>query len=83
MTDYVSRKNFLKLGVMALSALAVNPFPPTPDDSTHPSGILGRITREWLRVLKNPLASGEKPLTYLRRITLNLYYRVGWTSYSI
>lgn len=77
MTENVSRKNFLKLGVMALSALIVNPFPPTPDDSSHPSGILGRITRDTVSVFKEPTWPQGETIAYLRRDTLqNLYYSV-------
>ena len=71
----ISRKNFLKVGALALSALAANPFPPSPDDSSHPSGIIGRVTRDTVSVFKEPTWPQGETVGYLRRDTLeNLYY---------
>ena len=71
----ISRKNFLKLGALALSALAANPFPPSPDDSSHQSGIIGRVTRDTVSVFKEPTWPQGETVGYLRRDTLkNLYY---------
>ncbi len=38
MNKRVSRKDFLKLGALALTSLAANSFPPTADDAARPSG---------------------------------------------
>jgi lipoprotein-anchoring transpeptidase ErfK/SrfK len=75
MQNQISRRSFLKLGGVALSALAVNPFPPIPDDSSHPSGILGRVTRDTVSVFKEPTWPQGETIAYLRRDSLeNLYY---------
>jgi len=75
MSKRISRKNFLKLGALALSALAANPFPPSPDDSSNPSGVIGRVTHDTVSIFKEPTWPQGETVGYLRRDTLeNLYY---------
>ena len=75
MVERISRKSFLKLGVLALSTLAANPFPTSPDDSSRPSGTIGRITKDTVSVFKEPTWPKGETVGYLRRDTLeNLYY---------
>jgi len=75
MSDGISRKGFLKLSALALSGLAFNPFPPPPDDSSYPSGEIGRITKETVSVFKAPTWPKGDTVDYLHRDTLeNLYY---------
>ncbi len=71
----ISRKNFLKLGALALTTLAANPFPSSLDDSIIPSGTIGRITKDTVSVFKQPTWPQGETVGYLRRDTLkNLYY---------
>jgi hypothetical protein len=75
MTQRISRKGFLKLGALALSSLAANPFPPSPDDASRPNGVFGRITKDTVSVFKEPTWPKAETVAYLRRDTLeNLYY---------
>ncbi len=77
MIERVSRKGFLKLGALALSSLAFNPFPPSPDDSFRPSGVIGRVTKDTVSVFEEPTWPQGVTVGYLRRDTLvNLYYSV-------
>ena len=71
----ISRKAFLKLSALALSTLAANPFPPSPDDSFRTSGTIGRVTKDTVSVFKEPTWPLGETVGYLRRDTLkNLYY---------
>jgi hypothetical protein len=75
MVKRISRKSFIKLSALALSSLAANPFPPSPDDSFRPSGTIGRITKNTVSVFKEPTWPQGVTVGYLRRDTLeNLYY---------
>jgi lipoprotein-anchoring transpeptidase ErfK/SrfK len=75
MRNRITRKSFLKLGALALPALVADPFPPPPDDSSHPSGIIGRITRDTVSIFKEPTWPQGETVGYLRRDTIeNLYY---------
>jgi lipoprotein-anchoring transpeptidase ErfK/SrfK len=77
MVNRISRKGFLKLSALALSTLAANPFPPSPDDSFHQSGTIGRITKDTVSVFKEPTWPLGETVEYLHRDTLeNLYYSV-------
>ncbi len=78
MVERISRKGFLKLGVLALSTLAANPFPNSPDDSSRPSGTIGRITKDTVSVFKAPTWPKGETVGYLHRDTLeNLYYSIS------
>jgi hypothetical protein len=78
MVDRISRKDFIKLSALALSTLAANPFPPSPDDSFHPSGTIGRITKDTVSIFKEPTWPMGETVGYLRRDTLeNLYYSLN------
>jgi hypothetical protein len=75
MSEKISRKGFLKLGALALTSLAYNPFPAPPNEHSYPSGIFGRITKDTVSVFKEPTWPQGETLAYLRRDTLkNLYY---------
>lgn len=75
MADSISRRGFLKLSALALSTLAANPFPTSPDDSFYPSGMIGRITHDTVSIFKEPTWPKGETVGYLRRDTLvNLYY---------
>jgi hypothetical protein len=75
MPGRISRRSFVKLGVMALSALAAKRFPFISEEYDHPSGIIGRITRDTVSVFKEPTWPQGETVAYLRRDTLkNLYY---------
>ncbi len=78
MRNRISRKSFLKLGTLAISSLAANPFPPTTDDSSYPSGMIGRVTRDTVSVFQEPTWPKGITVDYLRRDTLkNLYYSIS------
>ncbi len=78
MVKRISRKSFFKLGALALSALAANPFPPSEDDSSRPSGVIGRITKDTVSVFKEPTWPKGDTVAYLHRDTLeNLYYSLS------
>ncbi len=75
MVSRISRKGFFKLGALALTSLAANPFPYSADDSAYPSGEFGRITKDTVSVFKAPTWPKGETVDYLRRDTLvNLYY---------
>jgi lipoprotein-anchoring transpeptidase ErfK/SrfK len=75
MAERITRKGFIKLAVLALSTLAANPFPNSPDDSSRTSGIIGRITKNTVSVFKQPTWPKGETVGYLRRDSLeNLYY---------
>ena len=75
MVKRISRRDFLSLGALALSSLAFNPFPPSPDDAAYPSGTFGRVTKDTVSVFKEPTWPQGETVAYLRRDTLeNLYY---------
>ena len=44
MTRPISRREFLKLSLLTLGALAFNPFPVPAGERNYPSGMLGRVT---------------------------------------
>ncbi len=76
MSKSISRKGFLQLGALVFSSAAVvNPFPPSADDSSYPSGMLGRVTRDTVSVFREPTWPKGETIGYLRRDTLeDLYY---------
>jgi len=75
MVNRISRKDFLKLGALALTSLAANSFPPSPDDASRPSGTIGRVTKDTVSVFKAPTWPEGDTVAYLGRDTLiNLYY---------
>jgi hypothetical protein len=75
MVKRISRKGFLSLGALAISSLAANPFPYSPDDAAYPSGTFGRVTKDTVSVFKQPTWPKGETVAYLRRDTLeNLYY---------
>jgi hypothetical protein len=77
MANQISRRGFLKLGALALSSLAANPFPVPPDDHSYPRGTIGRITKDTVSVFKEPTWPQGETVGYLRRDTLkNLYYYI-------
>jgi hypothetical protein len=77
MVNRISRKDFLKLSALALSTLAANPFPPSPDDSFRSGGIIGRVTKETVSIFKEPTWPQGETVGYLHRDTLeNLYYSI-------
>ncbi len=42
----LSRRDFLRLGALALGGLAFNPYPEPQDDHELPSGLIGRVTSD-------------------------------------
>lgn len=75
MQKRISRKRFLELGVLALTATAANNFPPASDDAYYPKALLGRITKDTVSVFKEPTWPKGETVGYLRRDTLkNIYY---------
>lgn len=56
-TEGLSRRDFLKLGALALGGLALRPFPPD-DLATLPP--LGRVTVSRLNVRREPAFAGER-----------------------
>ncbi len=75
MVERISRKGFLKLGMLGLTTLAANPFPNSADDSSRPSGTIGRVTKDSISVFKEPTWPKGETVGYLHRDTLeNLYY---------
>src|SRR5665647_927568 len=78
MVNRISRKGFLKLGMLALSTLAANPFPNSVDDSSHPSSTIGRITKDTVSVFKEPTWPKGETVSYHHRDKLeNLYYSLS------
>src|SRR4030043_1753380 len=75
MAKRISRKDFLNLSALAVSSLAANPFPESPDDAFRPSSTIGRVTKDTVSIFKEPTWPQGETVGYLRRDTLkNLYY---------
>ena len=75
MAKRISRKDFLKLSALAVSSLAANPFPESPDDAFRPSSTIGRVTKDTVSIFKEPTWPQGETVGYLRRDTLeNIYY---------
>jgi hypothetical protein len=75
MKSGISRKAFLKLGALALSSVAANPFPVSPSETEYPVGEIGRITKDTVSIFREPTWPQGETVGYLRRDTLkNLYY---------
>jgi len=66
MSKRISRKGFLKLGALALSTLAANPFPLSPDEHYYPSGTFGRITKDTVSVFMETTCPNGVTVVYLR-----------------
>ncbi len=76
MKKALSRRDFLKIGALALGSLAFNPFPASEDDYTYPAGTLGRVTRD-VTIYKEPLWTGGTATGYRHKNDLiNIYYEV-------
>jgi hypothetical protein len=74
MVKRISRKDFIKLGALALTSLAANPFPLSPDDSAYPTGTAGRITKDTVSIFREPTWPDGETVGYLRRDTLKTIY---------
>jgi hypothetical protein len=75
MKSGISRKSFLKLGALALSTVAANPFPVSPNETEYPVAEIGRITKDTVSIFSEPTWPQGETVGYLRRDTLkNLYY---------
>jgi hypothetical protein len=75
MKSGISRKNFLKLGALALSTMAANSFPVSPNETKYPVADIGRITKDTVSIFREPTWPQGETVGYLRRDTLkNLYY---------
>lgn len=76
MKKALSRRDFLKVGALALGGLAFNPFPPPEDDYQYPTGTLGRVTRD-VTIYKEPIWTGSTATGYRHKNDLiNLYYEI-------
>ena len=73
----ISRRDFLKLGALALGGLAFNPFPQSPGDEQYPSGLIGRVARDSISIFREPAWPDGETVGYLFRDNLvNLYYEL-------
>jgi len=74
----LSRREFLKVGALALVGLAFNPFPPPQDDFDYPAGLLGRVTVfNKITVYKQPNWDSQVTGYVNTKDTLiNLYYEL-------
>ena len=68
MKKALSRRDFLKIGALALGGLAFNPFPASEDDYAYPAGTLGRVTRD-VTIYKEPLWRVASPPATSTRTT--------------
>jgi lipoprotein-anchoring transpeptidase ErfK/SrfK len=76
MPRYLSRREFLKLGALALSGLAFNSFPPPADEHSYPGNVIGRVTRDS-SIFRQPSWPEGETVGYLHPNDLvNLYYEL-------
>ncbi len=75
MTSPLSRRDFLKLSVLSVGALAMSPFRPLlpPDENVQPEG-WGRVTIWAIGVFKEPSYQSERVRIALRDEVLPLYF---------
>lgn len=77
MSNTYSRRDFLKLGGLALGGLALNPFPPPHEEGDYTTGELGRIAHPYsISVYKYP--DDKSPIIFqrFRDELVNIYYEV-------
>jgi lipoprotein-anchoring transpeptidase ErfK/SrfK len=78
MTNTISRRNFLKLGLLSITGLAFNPFPLPKDELDYPNGIVGRVTTSnQISIYAKP--DWDSPITgYLNQkdALVNIYYEI-------
>jgi len=72
----LTRREFLKIGILGLGGLAFNPFPPYGDEYQKPTSLIGRVTRD-ISVFRAPTWPEGDTIAFLHRDELvNVYYEV-------
>ncbi|RPI22054.1 MAG: murein L,D-transpeptidase [Chloroflexota bacterium] len=59
MKKSLSRRDFLKISALSLSALASNAFPPPQDEDDYPPGEVGRVAYKSISVFRKPELDSE------------------------
>lgn len=78
MDKKVSRRDFLKLGAIALSGAVINPFPPPQDEYRYASEDIGRITHSpSISVYQEPNDKSRIVFQKYRDELVNIYYHVA------
>lgn len=74
----ISRRDFLKFGALALSGMALVPFPFPEDNTDYPSGVIGRVAVPNKIVIYQKPNWDSKIVGYLntRDALVNLYYEL-------
>ncbi|MBN1665549.1 MAG: L,D-transpeptidase [Anaerolineales bacterium] len=73
----INRRDFLKLGALALSSLAFNTFPEPQDEYPYMAANLGRITVDWRAAIYQEPREHSGVVRWTRQDEiLNLYYEL-------
>ncbi len=76
MPRQISRRDFIRLGALALAGMAFNPFPPYSDEYQQPTAFLGRVTRD-ISVFRSPSWPDGETVAFLHRDDIvNIYYEL-------
>jgi len=76
-TQSISRRSFLKLGALALSAFGFSNFPPPRDDHDLPQGLVGRVTIDRVApVFKTPDFRAKIQRYTIKDELLHIYYEL-------
>ena len=75
-----NRRDFLKLGLFALTSLAFDTFPPPQDDRGYFSGEIGRVAYKSISVFREPKVDAETVGYRFLDDLLNIYYEVTPTT---
>jgi lipoprotein-anchoring transpeptidase ErfK/SrfK len=71
-----SRRDFLKVGGVALGALAFSPYFPPQQAEDYEPGLIGRVTYESISVIDAPHFEAKTVGYHFRDDLLNLYYQL-------
>lgn len=77
MSKSLSRRDFLKLGSLAIGGLALTSFPPPGDDIQYSGEETGRVTIKSVSIHKEPNDKSQILFQRYRDEILHLYYRVS------